>query len=320
MSLPPSSLTRRRFTQGLGSGVAAALAGKWLQAAQGEEPNADRYIDVHTHLGQTWNTTQVLTAEVLLRWMDAHRIAQAVVLPLVSPESSSFPLSSEFVLEQTKPYRDRLIPFCSVDPRTSYNGGQKGLVDMLKRYRDAGAKGFGEHKPGVAIDDPRNMKLYEACAEAGLPLLFHLDNHRNLDKPGLPGLEKALQAFPECNFIGHGPGWWASISGGLTQADIGGYPKGKVAPGGAMDALMETYPNIFADLSAGSGANAISRDLEFGREFFLRRADRIMFGTDFLSPGQGVPQFELFEKQIALPAEVEAKILRENARRLLKLA
>lgn len=312
-------LTRRRFSHLMGTSVAAALAGSGWRGLRAEEPNAGQYIDVHTHLGQTWNTTQVLTAEVLLRWMDAHRIAQAVVLPLVSPESSSFPLSSEFVLEQTKPYRDRLIPFCSVDPRTSYNGGQKGLVDMLKRYRDAGAKGFGEHKPGVAIDDPRNMKLYEACAEAGLPLLFHLDNQRNLDKPGLPGLEKALKAFPECNFIGHGPGWWASISGGLTQGDIGGYPKGKVAPGGAMDALMEKYPNIFADLSAGSGANAISRDLEFGREFLVRRADRILFGTDFLSPGQGVPQFELFEKQLTLPEEVAAKIYRENARRLLKL-
>jgi len=184
---------------------------------------------------------------------------------------------------------------------------------------DAGAKGFGEHKPGVAIDDPRNMRLYEACSEVGLPLLFHLDNERNLDKPGLPGLENALKSFPECKFIGHGPGWWASISGGLAQADLGGYPKGDVAPGGAMDALMEKYPNIFADLSAGSGSNAISRDLKFGREFLLRRADRIMFGTDFLSPGQDVPQFELFEKKLALPEDVQAKIFRDNARRLLKL-
>jgi hypothetical protein len=26
------------------------------------------YVDVHTHLGQTWNTTEPLTAEELLRW------------------------------------------------------------------------------------------------------------------------------------------------------------------------------------------------------------------------------------------------------------
>jgi uncharacterized protein len=87
-----------------------------------------------------------------------------------------------------------------------------------------------------------------------------------------------------------------------------------------MDSLMEKYPNLFADLSAGGGANAIRRDLEFGREFLVRRADRILFGTDFLAPKQDMPQFELFETQLELPADVQAKIFRENARRLLKLS
>jgi predicted TIM-barrel fold metal-dependent hydrolase len=173
-------------------------------------------------------------------------------------------LTNEFVLAQTAPFRDRLIPFCCIDPRTSYNGGAKGLLDMLKRAIDGGAKGFGEHKPGVAIDDPKNMALYAACAELNLPLLFHLDNIRNTDQPGLPGLAKALATFPKCNFIGHGPGWWASISGDVTARELGGYPKSPVAPGGAMDKLMEQFPNLYADLSAGSGASAIQRDLTFG--------------------------------------------------------
>ncbi|HND55264.1 MAG TPA: amidohydrolase family protein [Pirellulaceae bacterium] len=287
-------------------------------AAQKEFPPG-RYVDMHTHLGQTWNTTTPLTAEELLRWMDAHQISQAIVLPLVSPESSSYLLTSDFVLAQTQPFRDRLIPFCCIDPRTSYNGGAKGLLDMLKKYVDAGAKGFGEHKPGVAIDDPRNMALYAACGEVKLPLLFHLDNIRNTDKPGLPGLEKALAEHPQTTFIAHGPGWWASISGGTTPADLGGYPKGKVAPGGAIDTLMGKYPNIFGDMSAGSGAGAFSRDLEYGRDLLIRRSDRFMFGTDFLAPGQAVPQFELVEKQLNLPDDVAAKVFRENARRVLRL-
>ncbi len=277
-----------------------------------------RYVDVHTHLGQTWNSTEILTAEDLLRWMDASDVAQAVVLPLVSPESSSYPLTTDFVLAETLAHRDRLIPFCSIDPRTSYRGGTKGLVAMLEKYIEAGAKGFGEHKPGIAIDDQRNMAVYEACGEAGLPVLFHLDNKRNTDVPGLPGLAKALEANPKTQFIGHGPGWWASISGGLGKDGLGSYPKGSVQPGGAIDALMERYPNLHGDLSAGSGANAISRDAEFGREFLIRRADRLMFGTDMLTPGQGIPQLDLYGT-IDLPKEVEAKIYRDNARRLLGL-
>jgi hypothetical protein len=277
-----------------------------------------RYIDVHTHLGQTWNTKEALTAETLLGWMDANDIAQAVVLPLVSPESSSYLLTSDFVLAETKPHRDRLIPFCCLDPRTSFGGGQRGLVDMLKRWVELGAKGFGEHKPGVKIDDPRNMALYAACGELKLPVLFHIDEQRNMDAPGLPGLEKAIKEHPDAVFIGHGPGWWASISGDVKQADLGGYPKGPIAPGGALDMLIDKYPNLYGDLSAGSGAQAITRDPAFGREFLIRRTDRLMFGTDFLAPDQEVSQLALY-RQLDLPAAVQAKIFRENARRVIGL-
>ena len=277
---------------------------------------AGKYVDIHVHLGQPWNERGQLTPEMMLRWMDAHEISQAIILSLISPESWFYPITPQWILEQTKDHRDRLIPFCSVDPRTINLGGRKGFIDILKRYIDAGAKGFGEHKWGGKIGDPRNIELFKACGEVGLPVLFHLDNNRNSDKPGLPGLEKVLQEAPKTNFIGHAQGWWASISGSVTQAELGGYPRSKVTAGGAIDRLMEKYPNIYGDLSAGSGANSINRDKEFGREFLIRRADRILFGTDYLAKNQGVPQFELFDS-LKLPAEVEAKIFRNNARKLL---
>lgn len=324
---PSSSVSRRQFCGAVVAAAGMMVSGTTSSAEEtSPQPKQSstefppgRYVDMHTHLGQTWNTTQVLTAETLLGWMDANDIAQAIVLPLVSPESSSYLLTSDFVLTETKPHRDRLIPFCCIDPRTSYTGGVKGLVAMLQRWVDLGARGFGEHKPGVKIDDPRNMALYEACGTLGLPVLFHLDEQRNMDTPGLPGLEKALKEFPQTKFIGHGPGWWASISGDAKAADLAGYPKGPVSPGGAIDLLMEKYPNLFGDLSAGSGAGSITRDLPFGREFLIRRADRLMFGTDFLSPGQDVPQLALF-RQLDLPAPVQAKIFRDNARRIIRSA
>lgn len=317
-----NDISRRSFHRhalgAMASVVGGSMLSRGLMAAERKAFPKGRYVDMHTHLGQTWNSTEVLTANDLLRWMDASDVAQAIVLPLVSPESSSYPLTTDFVLAETQGHRDRLIPFCSIDPRTSYQNGMKGLVAMLEKYAEAGAKGFGEHKPGIPIDDSRNMALYAACGEVGLPVLFHLDNQRNTDVPGLPGLAKALEENPKTHFIGHGPGWWASISGGLDQNGLHSYPKGKVNPGGAIDALMEKYPNIHGDLSAGSGANAISRDPEFGREFLIRRADRLMFGTDFLTPGQDIPQLDLFGS-IDLPEDVQAKVFRENARHLLGL-
>lgn len=275
-----------------------------------------QYVDVHVHLGQPWNERGELTPPMLLRWMDLHQIERAWVLPLVSPEAWFFPITTEWVLEQTRGFRDRLIPFCCIDPRSATFGERGYFLDLLKRYQDAGARGFGEHKWGGPIDDPRNIELIGACAEVGFPVLFHLDNERNIDQPGLPGLERLLEAVPEAVMIGHGPGWWASISGAVNPADLHGYPKGPIAPGGALTRLLEKFPRLYADLSAGSGFNALRRDLEYAQRFLTDHADQILFGTDYLADRQQVPQFDLWE-MMRLDEKTQVKIFRGNADRLV---
>ncbi len=314
--------SRRTFlsTTFAASGLALISSAKatsvWGTQPSARSKNQNKYVDVHVHITQEWNQRGELTARSLIRWMDQKEIEQAWVLPLISPEAWFYPITTEFVLEQTKPFRDRLIPFCIIDPRTNVFGGKNHFLDLLNRYKDAGARGFGEHKWGGAIDDPRNIELIQACGEVGLPVLFHLDNIRNTDQPGLPGLERLLQAAPEAKLIGHGPGWWASISAAATQKDLGGYPKGEVLPGGALDRLLGKYPNLYADLSAGSGHNAIKRDLKFGTEFLIRNADQVLFGTDYLAEKQTVNQFDLFA-EMDLPANVQDKILRGNAKSMM---
>jgi len=299
-----------------GSALSIGLArgGGVTTAAGSDGP----YFDVHTHIGRTWNVGPPLTADALLKWMDAHHVARAVVLPLVSPESSSYLNLTERALEAAKRYPDRLVPFCCIDPRTSYEGGRAGLRAMVKEYVDQGAKGFGEHKAGLPIDDPKMRALYEVCEDLGLPVLFHMDNIRGTDVPGLPGLESVLKSFAKVDFIGHGPGFWASISGELTARQMGGYPRGPVKPGGALDRLFDAYPNLWGDLSAGSGAGALARDRSFAQRFLVRRADRLLFGTDYLKPGQDVPQFELLAG-FDLTPQARAKIERNNAAKLLGL-
>jgi predicted TIM-barrel fold metal-dependent hydrolase len=308
------AISRRDFLGRVASLATAATFAPRLRAEEAK-PNPP-YLDIHTHLGQPWGNRDALTVDALLHWMDRSGVEQACVLPLVSPESYDYPISTDYVLEKTKPHRERLLPFCSLDPRTSEWSGVKRKKDLLTRYKDAGARGFGEHKCGTPVDDPRSLEIYHACGELGFPVLFHLDNIRNTDKPGLPGLAHALEQCPQTNFIGHANGFWASISGDATAADLGAYPKKPVAKGGALDALFDRYPNIYGDLSAGSGANAIMRDMEFGRAFVIRRADRLLFGTDYLAPGQVVPQIDLYRK-LELPDDVRAKVFRGNARRLL---
>jgi len=328
--IPPKDNEKSRFSRRAFHCRVAAAAGAFgaagmpgLCSAETADTSrkavAGKYIDAHVHLGQPWSSREPLTADVLLRWMDEHQVAQAVVLPLISPEAWYYPISTDWVLRETRPHRDRLIPFCDIDPRTSYVRKFEDILGVLKRYVDAGAKGLGEHKCGGPIDSPENLDIFHATSELKLPVLFHMDTIRCTDRPGLPGLEKALVEAPSSNFIGHAPGWWASISGAVTtQEDMAGYPKEPVAPGGAIDRLMDEYPNLYGDFSAGSGANAICRDMSFGGKFILRRADRLLFGTDYLTPDQTIQQFELFD-QLDLPEAVQAKLFRDNARRLLSM-
>jgi predicted TIM-barrel fold metal-dependent hydrolase len=191
---------------------------------------------------------------------------------------------------------------------------------ILGRYKDAGCKGLGEHKVGLPFDHKLMMTLYEACAALELPILFHLDDIRSFDTAGLPRLENALKAFPKLPFIGHAAGFWASISADATDKDFGRYPRlpTPVKPGGALDRLMGKYDNLYGDLSEPGGHTAIARDPKFGREFLIRRANRLLFGTDFLMAEQKVPQFDLLDS-MKLPAEVQGKIYRGNAIRLLGL-
>lgn len=321
---PGPAVSRRCF---LGSAVAATAALGLPRRSAARPTGKIRYIDIHTHLGAFY-FGQELTADLLVRFMDEHDVEKACVQPLISPESAPVAQPVTTAITAFHQYPDRIIPFCTVDPRavtapgqrTGHVAGVKGIIDILKRYQDAGCRGLGEHKTGLWFDAPQQMVLYEACATVGLPILFHLDDIRNPDTPGLPRVENVLKAFPQLALIGHAAGFWASISGDATFEDFGRYPDvpKKVMPGGALDRLLAKYPNLYCDLSEPGGERALARDPEFGRAFLIRNAEQVLFGTDVLMPGQKIPQFELLDS-LRLPEEVQYKIYRGNAIKLLQL-
>lgn len=317
---------RRRFLKAaLAANVCYSVDATGSVAANAEKKH--RYIDIHTHLGAFYFGNE-LTAELLVRFMDQHDVERACVLPLISPESAPITQPVTTAIAAYRQFPDRVIPFCAVDPRavtepgkrTGHVAGVKGLIEILKRYQDVGCRGLGEHKTGLWFDAPQQMALYEACNAVGLPVLFHLDDIRNPDTPGLPRLENVLKAFPKLPLIGHAAGFWASISGDATFEDFGRYPDvpRKITPGGALDRLLAKYPNLYGDLSEPGGEKALARDPAFAREFLIRHASQLLFGTDVLMPSQKIPQFALLDS-FNLPEEVQRKIFRGNALRLLKL-
>jgi len=143
-----------------------------------------------------------------------------------------------------------------------------------------------------------------------------MDSKRNTDQVGLPGLRRVLERCPETTFIAHATHWWAEISGDIRDEDRGGYPKRPVTPGGMVDRVFQTYPNIYGDLSAGSGYNALTRDPAFGRAFLERNRERLLFGTDYFRPGQQTPIVE-YIKTMTISEEARSLITRKNAERVL---
>jgi predicted TIM-barrel fold metal-dependent hydrolase len=242
-------------------------------------------IDVHGHIGRiTPDRREFIDVTNLIAKMDAWDIDITCVLSLSEhPEGAYLECDTEDIITACSKYPDRLIPFCLIDPRYG-NSPTISFSHLLEEYVIRGCKGIGELLPKMEFDDPRCLNLYRQAAEYELPVLFDMQDRPEgyglRDEFGLPRLERTLQACPETVFIGHGPTFWAEISGEAPPDNRSGYPAGPIAPGGAVPRLMREYPNLWADTSAGSGNNALTRDPAFGVEFLDEFQDKIMFGTD----------------------------------------
>lgn len=267
-------------------------------------------IDIHTHIGKLsfakdWPE---LTAEALIQHMDENDIEKSILLTLDSPEAVDGFFAVPEALAAVHQFPDRLIAFAAVDPR------RDNVAAKIRMFHEMGCVGFGEHKMGLAIDDPRCQLIYGTCGELGWSVLFHLDPALNIDENGLPRTEKMLQEYPDTTFIMHGPGWWCEMSEDCTVR--GGYPTGPIKPGGAVDRLLQEYPNIYADLSAGSGHNALVRDPDFTPGFLERNWRKLCFGTDILRLGQELPIIGWF-KQLEIEPERKQAIASGNIERVL---
>ena len=285
-------------------------------------------IDIHNHADYYG-----YGIEKTLRNMDENSIDITCLLSWEAPASDCDPANARVTsvfpdgpipFRRCVDYYERaperfMLGFCP-DPRRP---------DAIGRLKSAVAE-FGicmcaEFKLRMMLDNPDAVRMFRYCAEAGLPVLVHIDYELNGREDGYPwpnwwygggveALERALILCPETTFIGHAPGFWARISGDgrhLTES----YPAGRVAPGGKLTELLDSYPNLCCDISAGSGHNALSRDLEFTKTFIEKYQDRIMYGRDYFDSKHA----ELIDG-LGLEESVRDKIYFKNALRILNTA
>jgi len=288
-------------------------------------------IDVHGHMGRvTPDRREFIDFANIIAKMDAWGVDKTCVLSLSEhPEGGYLESDTEDVITLCSRRPDRLIPFCLIDPRCG-NRPDMDFGYLLEEYRARGCKGIGEFLPKMDTDNPLALNLYRQAGKFELPVLFDMNDstwsYGLRDDYGLPKLEHALRSCPETVFIGHGPTFWAEISAEVPAAKRSSYPPGPIAPGGAVPRLMRQYPNLWADTSAGSGYNALTRDPAFGLEFLDEFQDKMLFVVDscLRNDVNRVAPIVAFLRQLReerkLSADALDKIAWRNAVRLLRIS
>ncbi|HTS30210.1 MAG TPA: amidohydrolase family protein [Bryobacteraceae bacterium] len=271
---------------------------------------ADPVIDIHQHTSYSGRTDEQLIA---------HQRAMGITRTVLLPAGSSGGLAAGVGGNETAVAISRRFP-------GEYKFFANELPDIpetrkvLEKYLDAGAIGIGEQKFAVACDSPGMQLVAGIAAHYDVPVLMHFQHETyNL---GIERFYKMLQRFPKVNFIGHAQTWWGNIDKNHEQAVM--YPKGRVTPGGITDRLLSDYPNVYGDLSAGSGLNALLRDEDHARDFLKRHQDKLIYGSDcsdHFGTGEGCSGSQQLAaiRRLAPDAQAIRKMLSLNAQRVMKI-
>lgn len=251
------NLTRREFL-----GAAASVAASALPT--GQTGPGQPILDLHQHTKYSGRSDQELVAHQAYHHVTTTVLlaGEGWMLSVVGDNASCAAL--------VKQYPDQFLRFACCD------AAESRTPDVLRGNLRRGALGIGELKFHVAVDSPEMHRVYKLAEELNVPVLLHFEYETY--NTGLERFPSILKAYPKVNFIGHAQTWWGNISAELDPLDL--YPKGRVKPGGLTDHLLSDYPNIYGDLSADSGLNALTRDAEFARDFVRRHTHKLVWGSD----------------------------------------
>ena len=312
-----SQCSRREF---LAASAGLLLAPELALAADATAP--EPIIDIHQHTNYHGRTDQQMLA---------HQRAMGITTTILLPagrevERPSTHNGKSNGLAAKCGGNETAVAFSNEHPKEFIFGANE-VADLpearaeIEKYLKLGGVIIGEQKFGVECDSQYIEMLAGLAQEHGVPILQHFQHGTyNL---GYERFHKVLEKFPKVNFIGHAQTVWANIDKDHSdQKNL--YPKTKVTAGGLTDVYLKTYPNFFADMSAGSGLNALIRDEEHTRGFLERHQDKILYGSDCADtigrgPGCQGAQTLAAIRRLAPNAAIVRKILYENSKKMFKL-
>ena len=285
--------------------------GFFATAAAALLPAAEPVIDLHQHTHYSGRTD----ADLL-----THQHNMGIAKTILLPAGSKYGLAADAW------GNDSVVALARAHPGEFYFFANE-LPDIpetravIEKYLKMGAIGIGEQKFPVECDSPAMQLVASIARDYRVPVLMHFEHQRY--NFGIERMHRMLEKYPTVNFIGHAQTWWGNIDRNHQQEVM--YPKGPVTPGGITDRLLADYPNMFGDMSAGSGLNAMMRDEAHAREFLKRHQDKLIYGSDCndatgadVAQCSGARQLAAIRRLAPDPGAVR-KILYGNAAKMFRL-
>ncbi len=215
----------------------------------------------------------------------------------------------------------------------------------FKFWKDLGLSVRDASGELLRVDDERLASIFDKAGELGIPVMVHIGDPAAFFLPIDANNERfeELAAHPDWNFYGS----QFSKHELLEQRDrvfqrhpgttfVAAHIAENSEDLQRVSAMLVTNPNVSVDISAR--ASELGRQPYSARKFFLRFADRILFGTDLVPDVEMYRPYyrfletadECFEYPthasgqerwniygIDLPGDVQRKVYRDNALRLL---
>ena len=266
-------------------------------------------VDIHGHPPTLDSRANI---EAVIEAMDRLNIG---VMVQARP-SSGARLTSQIEAVREAGYEDRFVFFASLDLNDIGPGSGARIAAQLEADVAAGAVGIGEISKSfgltaqrsdgtrLAMDDPELDIVWETAGRLGIPVFVHtadppeffepldfsnerwlelalFERRRFMDRDRFPAFDdlmaernRMIAKHPETTWILAHMGWHTHDLARLGE-------------------IFDAHPNVLAEV--GAVLYDLGRQPRFGREFFEKYSDRILFGKDSFQPDEYPYYFRVFE-------------------------
>ena len=177
-------------------------------------PLTERIIDAHQHMGCSMFSHTETTATTLIKALDQHGIAAAMVMP--QPDTAHPAAMHDEIAAAADAHPGRVFGMANVSPRLPE---REYRAEIKRCINDLGFKAIKLHPLGhnVTISSPDARIVFQVASEYGVPVLIHTGTGNPHSLPSLA--LRPARAFPDVNIVLCHAGWSVYAEEAIVAAE-----------------------------------------------------------------------------------------------------